>query len=226
MRLCPCRHADSEIFADSEAFKDIPSVLSTPSAQSPRSQTERIMKPTSHVPDAHGRVGIQATDAFSLTTGDGEASREPSKDRRVLYGPKELSDDDDDDECGETASWRAPAPAPKVMTQPPMKQVANAVEEPTETPVVPAGPEEDARSIIDCTIKGCNENFPTLKLMKRHKKAQHDYCKLCDKDFEDYDAYFQHKIKSDSHIVCEICGADFRTPDGKNEHFRQVRQRP
>lgn len=76
-----------------------------------------------------------------------------------------------------------------------------------------------------CPFPECGESFPTNALLIKHKanpNSGHDYCKLCDLDFEDDDAYHIHKMSSDKHITCHICSEDFRSEAGCKRHMSQV----
>ena len=87
---------------------------------------------------------------------------------------------------------------------------------------------------IECTFPDCQNRFHTIKEMRRHKDAapEHDYCKKCDCDCEDWDDLVQHKINAmapwldhsaeegtnPKHIVCEFCGMDFKSFGGRRIH--------
>jgi hypothetical protein len=67
--------------------------------------------------------------------------------------------------------------------------------------------------------------------MRRHKiqSTDHEYCKFCDLDFEDFDAHLEHQVEVDvnnpedtNHIVCRFCTIEFRCRDARDEHVRQV----
>lgn len=76
-----------------------------------------------------------------------------------------------------------------------------------------------------CPFPDCDESFTTNALLIKHKanpNSGHDYCKLCDLDFEDDDAYHIHKMSSDKHITCHICSEDFRSEAGCKRHMSQV----
>lgn len=79
---------------------------------------------------------------------------------------------------------------------------------------------------IQCPFPDCDQMFHTNALLIKHKanpESGHDYCKLCDLDFEDDDAYHIHKMSSDKHITCHICSEDFRSEAGCKRHMSQVR---
>lgn len=76
-----------------------------------------------------------------------------------------------------------------------------------------------------CSFPDCSRVFKTLGLLKQHKAsddAGHDYCKICDMDFQDDDALHLHKIGSERHICCEVCSEDFSSESGRDRHMRQV----
>ena len=73
-----------------------------------------------------------------------------------------------------------------------------------------------------CTYEGCGRRFDDKKALKRHKEAEHDYCKMCDVDFKDYEALHFHKMQSEKHVVCNICGLDFMSEPGRDRHAKQV----
>ena len=77
-------------------------------------------------------------------------------------------------------------------------------------------------SNFPCTYKDCTRGFAKEKSMKAHKDEDHDWCRDCNLDFEDNDAFIQHKIENeDKHICCRICGTDFQSEGGRNRHEKQ-----
>lgn len=46
---------------------------------------------------------------------------------------------------------------------------------------------------VKCTYLECRHTFPTEKEMKAHKKADHEYCRRCDYDAEDWDDHLPTK---------------------------------
>ena len=70
-----------------------------------------------------------------------------------------------------------------------------------------------------CTYKNCNLGFITLKTLQRHKVQDHEYCKICDLDCDDFQDLLDHKILSPKHITCHICGEDFRSSGGRDGHI-------
>ena len=70
-----------------------------------------------------------------------------------------------------------------------------------------------------CTYKNCNLGFNNLKALQRHKVENHEYCKMCDLDCDDFQDLLDHKILSPKHITCHICGEDFRSSGGRDGHI-------
>ncbi|KAL8642511.1 MAG: hypothetical protein Q9228_000803 [Teloschistes exilis] len=70
-----------------------------------------------------------------------------------------------------------------------------------------------------CTYKDCDLGFQTRKDLRKHKFRDHDYCRVCDLDFEDDDAFHQHKIHSEKHICCTVCSLDFYSESGRDRHY-------
>lgn len=60
--------------------------------------------------------------------------------------------------------------------------------------------------------------------MKKHKEIvpEHEYCTICDIDFEDETRFLIHKIQDGKHIACPVCGIEFRSEGGRDGHIRQV----
>jgi len=92
---------------------------------------------------------------------------------------------------------------------------------------------------VNCTYSDCDKRFKTEKDMKRHKlhAPEHDYCKKCDVDCEDWADLTQHKAtmmaeyiydrnrdedESPKHITCEFCGEDFKSFGGRKAHRTQM----
>lgn len=103
---------------------------------------------------------------------------------------------------------------------------AAATHAPTPTPPMNAGKlAKSAKhdSKVPCTYKDCTRGFTKETDMKRHKDEDHEWCRLCNVDCADDEAFLEHKVQSDMHICCDICGEDFRSDMGKDRHMRQVR---
>jgi len=73
-----------------------------------------------------------------------------------------------------------------------------------------------------CTYEKCRFGFESSKLLKKHKMDQHDYCKKCDMDFEDFQKHLDHKVGSPNHITCPVCGEDFKSSGGRDAHILAV----
>ena len=79
-------------------------------------------------------------------------------------------------------------------------------------------------SKFPCTYEKCTHGFMNKKAFKDHKEEEHDYCRVCDEDYDDGEQLLKHKMNSDNHICCGVCGIDFRSEAGRDKHVRQVRQ--
>ena len=79
-------------------------------------------------------------------------------------------------------------------------------------------------SNFPCTYEHCTRGFMNKKAFKDHKEEEHDYCRDCDKDYDNWDELLEHKMNSDNHICCGVCGQDFRSESGRDKHVRQVRR--
>ncbi|KAL2037468.1 hypothetical protein N7G274_009749 [Stereocaulon virgatum] len=77
-------------------------------------------------------------------------------------------------------------------------------------------------SNFPCTYKDCDRGFAKEKDLKDHKDEEHEWCRLCKMDFEEFDDLLEHKIYSERHICCAICGEDFRSEGGRDKHQRQM----
>ncbi|KAL8696447.1 MAG: hypothetical protein Q9201_007654 [Fulgogasparrea decipioides] len=73
-----------------------------------------------------------------------------------------------------------------------------------------------------CSYAGCKRGFQSYKHLRSHKAQEHDYCKVCDEDFEDDEALHKHKIMSEKHITCAVCSMDFRSESGRDRHYTQM----
>lgn len=80
--------------------------------------------------------------------------------------------------------------------------------------------------LIKCPFKGCRKSFKTEKELRQHKtkEVDHIYCTKCKLDFEDWEAFVQHKAGSSSkiHISCQFCGMDFGSLSGRERHIKQT----
>ncbi|KAH9866169.1 hypothetical protein J1614_008734 [Plenodomus biglobosus] len=74
-----------------------------------------------------------------------------------------------------------------------------------------------------CTYKSCNMSFNDEKTMKRHKRhfEEHDYCHLCDEDFDTVEDYIEHKITRpvEHKKACRVCGDEFKSDSGLKRHI-------
>lgn len=83
---------------------------------------------------------------------------------------------------------------------------------------------QDAK--FPCPYDDCKRGFRSLKDLRQHKLDEHDFCKVCDEDFEDFDALHKHKIVSERHITCTVCSVDFQSETGRDRHYTQVSTQP
>ena len=79
-------------------------------------------------------------------------------------------------------------------------------------------------SKFPCTYEKCTRGFMDQKALKNHKEEEHDYCRVCDEDYDNWDNLLEHKMNSFNHITCGVCGEDFRSESGRDKHVHQVRQ--
>ena len=73
-----------------------------------------------------------------------------------------------------------------------------------------------------CTYRDCTRGFAKEKDLKNHKDEEHEWCRVCKTDFNDFDELLEHKKYSDRHICCLVCGENFRSEAGRDRHQRQV----
>ena len=73
-----------------------------------------------------------------------------------------------------------------------------------------------------CSYNDCKRGFLKETDLRKHKMQDHDYCKICDEDFEDDEAFHKHKIMSERHITCAVCSLDFRSESGRDRHYNVV----
>lgn len=78
-------------------------------------------------------------------------------------------------------------------------------------------------SNFPCTYEKCSRGFMNKKAFKDHKEEEHDYCRECDEDYDNWEELLKHKLNSERHICCGVCGQDFRSESGRDKHVRQVR---
>ena len=86
-------------------------------------------------------------------------------------------------------------------------------------------------SRFPCTFKDCDRGFAKSKDLKRHKKADHEWCEVCDLDFENDRALVDHKKEvtiaantkdGGKHNACLVCGEDFMCVAGRVRHAKLV----
>ncbi|KAK4553939.1 hypothetical protein LTR86_009115 [Recurvomyces mirabilis] len=143
--------------------------------------------------------------------------------------------------------YNAPAKAPPTTKTNKMSDFISAKPSNT-TPTMarsskkPAGDvaeEAMVKKRVQCTYPDCIAEFDDQAAMKKHKKhdPDHDYCKKCDIDFVDFEAFTQHKVsmmdafqrnkyrekdERPVHITCEFCGEDFESFGGRRLHRQQM----
>ncbi|KAL8999839.1 MAG: hypothetical protein Q9169_001380 [Polycauliona sp. 2 TL-2023] len=86
---------------------------------------------------------------------------------------------------------------------------------------VPAGSASQT-SKFPCPYPDCKRGFLKEGDLRKHKFQDHDYCKICDEDFEDDEAFHKHKIMSERHITCTVCSLDFRSESGRDRHYKMM----
>ncbi|KAL8725616.1 MAG: hypothetical protein Q9166_007251 [cf. Caloplaca sp. 2 TL-2023] len=74
-------------------------------------------------------------------------------------------------------------------------------------------------SPFPCPYTDCARGFQKEADLRKHKNDEHDYCKVCDEDFEDDEAFHKHKIMSERHITCTVCSIDFKSEMGRDRHY-------
>lgn len=77
-------------------------------------------------------------------------------------------------------------------------------------------------SKFPCPYIDCTRGFLKEGDLRKHKMQDHDYCKICDEDFEDDEAFHKHKIMSERHITCTVCSLDFKSESGRDRHHKVV----
>ena len=118
-----------------------------------------------------------------------------------------------------SSSKQAPSSTASYATSGPRLQASTSLSSTTEkTQAVSAS--EDSR--FPCPYPDCKRGFWTVTDLRKHKLDDHDYCKVCDEDFEDFDAFHEHKIASERHITCTVCSVDFKSEMGRDRHYTQV----
>lgn len=77
-------------------------------------------------------------------------------------------------------------------------------------------------SKFPCPYTDCKRGFLKEGDLRKHKMQDHDYCKICDEDFDDDEAFHKHKIMSERHITCTVCSLDFKSEGGRDRHYNVV----
>ncbi|KAL8647740.1 MAG: hypothetical protein Q9226_006309 [Calogaya cf. arnoldii] len=131
-----------------------------------------------------------------------------------------------------------PAPQPKGMikdgkltwTQP--SQASSSTHTSSPAGVALTAPKPQARaapagaasqtSKFPCPYRDCKRGFLKEGDLRKHKEQDHDYCKICDEDFEDDEAFHKHKIMSERHITCTVCSIDFKSESGRDRHYNTM----
>ncbi|MCJ1311179.1 hypothetical protein MMC25_004849 [Agyrium rufum] len=73
-----------------------------------------------------------------------------------------------------------------------------------------------------CPFKDCAVAYNGEGALIHHKHEMHEYCRVCEDFFDDWDAFHDHKLHSEKHICCDICSIDFMTSGGLELHYRQM----
>ncbi|KAL9032631.1 MAG: hypothetical protein Q9180_006391 [Flavoplaca navasiana] len=95
---------------------------------------------------------------------------------------------------------------------------SESIQPPKPLPGTPAGSASQT-SNFPCPYTDCKRGFLKEADLRKHKMQDHDYCKICDEDFEDDEAFHKHKIMSERHITCAVCSLDFRSESGRDRHY-------
>lgn len=77
-------------------------------------------------------------------------------------------------------------------------------------------------SRFPCSYEDCTQGYERERELKVHKHENHNYCRVCDEDFDNDEELLYHKITSEFHICCCVCGDDFHSEGGRDRHQRQV----
>ena len=172
-----------------------------------------------------GRASSRQTDHRAIVSEAGQ-SKASSPYTSAWYGEHGASEEGEPDNLKERPPTRS-KPSAAVAHARRVPHLASFVAESSAglSSIISGGADSNENKTgeaLECSFRGCITRCKSLKELKRHKKAKHDYCKLCNIDFADWDEYHAHKMESTAHIVCPVCSADFRTQDGRNAHVRQV----
>ena len=172
------------------------------------------------------------------------ARTEQSHQRKVVKVPASSlwgSSEDSDTSVEEPKKKQAPAPIQAQPSAPTLARIAAPPKQATEKkpgsnpapaqPVVRTGdaaewtkktePAAKFRKQFPCSYENCLAGFDKLKVLQRHKLENHDYCRICDLDCDDFQDLLDHKILSPKHITCHICSEDFRSSGGRDGHVKR-----
>ena len=158
-------------------------------------------------------VGKTTTAAWAQYAGQASSSKMPIMKQQPV--PKSSMDE----YAGEAASL-LDTPLPHLSINPAAASQSLKPTPPMNAGRVSKSAKQDSK--VPCTYKDCSRGFTKEADMKRHKDEDHDWCRLCDVDCADDEAFLEHKVQSEMHICCDICGEDFRSERGKERHMRQV----
>lgn len=79
---------------------------------------------------------------------------------------------------------------------------------------------------VKCTFEDCDLFFDDERSMKRHKRQtdEHEYCHLCDEDFDTIEDFVEHKITRpfEHKKACRVCGDEFKSDSGLKRHIELV----
>ncbi|KAF3914792.1 hypothetical protein ABW20_dc0101905 [Dactylellina cionopaga] len=80
------------------------------------------------------------------------------------------------------------------------------------------------RTLFECShCKDEPQVFESYSELIEHKvRVGHDYCRKCDEDFPDRDAFELHTLNSNKHITCYLCGKEFRSESGLELHMENL----
>ena len=74
-----------------------------------------------------------------------------------------------------------------------------------------------------CNNEHCAAGFDTARGLKSHKDQFHDFCKVCNLDFENATEYHIHKLEEwEKHSTCPLCSEDFGSIGGRDRHIKLV----
>ena len=75
---------------------------------------------------------------------------------------------------------------------------------------------------VRCNVCISNsKNYKTFERLQEHKLHRHNYCIICDIDFQDIDTLNEHRMESADHHYCIPCSLDFVNVEALKEHIKQ-----